>query len=400
MRRHGTSSLLFATMYPQTVMSMLVLTPPVVADRVVASFHLPAEVAGLYTTLNYSFIAVGTLSSAALIARIGPLRLSFLCVVIGGFALALFGMGTLASVMLATACMGMCYGPLTPSSQQAIAGQGPISNLALFLSIRQTAVPLGGVFAGVLVPPLVVHFGLQMAMLIIGAAVVVISIATGGALRAVRREVRPERYIGAVGFFAPLLFMFRNRHLLRLSFASTVYGALQLTVSSLLVVFLMADLGRDIVLAGLMLGISQVAAVIGRIGWGFIADRFAALRLTLAVVGIGMAGGCVLTGFLTPGTPNWVIAVVVFVLGGTTSGWNGVFLANLIREVTPQQAGFATSGALLFSYLGIVLGPPLFGALALFVGFSNAFLALGALAFSGSMLCWSPGAAASSSSRP
>lgn len=381
-------------MFPQTVMSMIVLTPPVVADRVVSAFDLPAEAAGLYATLNYLFIAVGTLSSPLLIARIGPLRLSFLCVVAGGFALALFGVGTLVSVVVATACMGMCYGPLTPASQQAIAGQGPVPNLALFLSIRQTAVPLGGVCAGLIVPPLVVGFGLDAAMLIVGAAVVLCAAAAAAALRAVRAEIRPARYVGAVGFFAPLRFMLQNRHLLRLSFASTVYGALQLTVSTLLVVFLMADLGRDLILGGFMLGVSQVAAVMGRIGWGFVADRFSALRATLAVVGFGMACACVLTGFLSPGTPDWLLAVVVFVLGGTTSGWNGVFLANLMREVEPARAGFAASGALLFSYLGIVLGPPLFGALALFIGFSNAFLALAVVALGGSMLCWSPGPAA------
>ena len=396
MPRNGSSSLLFATMFPQTIMSMILLTPPVVADRVVATFHLPAEAAGLYTTLSFLFIAVGTLSSAALIARVGPLRLSFLCVALGGFALALFGVGTIFSVLLATAFIGMCYGPLTPSSQQAIATQGPITNLALFLSIRQTAVPLGGIFAGIIVPPLVVHFGLEVAMLILGAAVVVSTLLTGVGLSAVRSEVRPERYIGAVGFFAPLRFMFRNRHLLRLSFASTIYGALQLTVSSLLVVFLMAELGRDIICAGAMLGISQVAAVMGRIGWGYLADRFKALQITLAVLGAGMAGACVLMGMLTPDTPNWVIGIVVLMLGGTTSGWNGVFLASLMREVTPQQAGFATSGALLFSYVGIVIGPPLFGALALLAGFSCAFLALGAVAFAGSMLCWSPGPPAAS----
>lgn len=48
------------------------------------------------------------------------------------------------------------------------------------------------------------------------------------------------------------------------------------------------------------------------------------------------------------------------------------------------------SGALLFSYLGIVPGPPLFGALALFIGFSDAFLALSLVALGGAAPYWSP----------
>lgn len=387
-RRAGSWSLLFATMFPQTVVSMVVMTPPVVADRVIAAFHLPTEVTGLYATLNYGFIAVGTLFAASLIGRMGPLRLSFACVVASGFGLALFGVSSLAAVILATIFTGLCYGPLTPSSQQAIASQGPIPNLALFLSIRQTAVPLGGVIAGLVIPPLVVACGLTTAMLIAGAAVTAGGLATAASLKIVRREVPPERAPQAPGFLAPLRTILGVRQLLGLCFASTIYGAMQIIVSSLLVVFLMTQLGRDLIGAGVMLGVSQAAAVVGRIGWGFIADRFNALRLTLGIIGLVMALACVLTGLLTPGTPDWVVAAVVFLLGGTASGWNGVFLASLMRAVPPAEAGFAASGALLFSYLGIVLGPPLFGGLALLIGFSDAFLALALVSLTGAALCW------------
>ncbi len=113
-------------MFPQTIMSLVVMTPPVVADR---GDRPPSicrrQATGLYATLNYSFIAVGTLCSASLIGRLGPLRLE----------LRLHRRRRLRdgavrhghrwpSVLIATACMGLCYGPLTPASQQAIAGQG------------------------------------------------------------------------------------------------------------------------------------------------------------------------------------------------------------------------------------------------------------------------------------
>jgi MFS family permease len=78
---------------------------------------------------------------------------------------------------------------------------------------------------------------------------------------------------------------------------------------------------------------------------------------------------------------------VAFLLGGTTSGWNGVFLASLMQSVPAAQAGFAAAGALLFSYLGIIVGPPLFGALVALTGFPIAFLVLGAFALGGAALC-------------
>jgi MFS family permease len=374
-------------MFPQAVMSMVVLTPPVVADQVTRAVDLPVEAAGFYTTLNYAFIACGTLCSGVLIPLVGPLRLSFACIFAGGFALALFGLASLPAIVAAVMLMGLCYGPLTPSSTQAIASQGSIANLALFMSVRQTAVPIGGILAGLVVPPLVIRFGLPAAMSMIGAVVTLGAAASGFALNIVRTERLPPRPLGRMGLFAPLRHMLGDRDLLRLSFGSMIYGALQLTVSSLLVVFLMTSLGRDLVVAGLFLGVSQLGAVVGRIGWGFLADRLAMLRGVLAGVGVGMAATCVLAGILWPSAPNWLVGLVVFVLGATTSGWNGVFLTCLIQTVPVERAGFAASGSLLFSYLGIVLGPPLFGLLALWSSFSTAFLAFAALALVGAFLC-------------
>ncbi|GLK72340.1 MFS transporter [Ancylobacter dichloromethanicus] len=394
MSRHGPLALLFATMYPQTVMSMMVLTPPVVAEQVTAAFGLPAETAGLYVAASYVFVAIGTLSTASVIPRIGPLRLSFACIAAGGCALALFGLGSFAFVLLATALMGLCYGPLTPAGQQAIANGEPIANLALFLSVRQTAVPLGGMLAGLIVPALVVRSDLETALFIVGGTVTLSGLLAGGLLGIVRHERREPRPVVRAGFLAPLRLMLGHRALLAMSFASTIYGALQLVVGSLLVVFVMRELGRDLVTAGMMLGISQAAAVCGRIGWGFIADRIGRLRGTLGAIGLGMAAACVMAWALGPDTPDWVIALVAFLLGGTTSGWNGVFLASLMQAVPASQAGFAASGALLFSYLGIVLGPPIFGGIAALAGFPIAFLLLGALALGGAALCLMPASTA------
>ena len=126
-----------------------------------------------------------------------------------------------------------------------------------------------------------------------------------------------------------------------------------------------------------------------------VADRLGALRTVLAGVGVGMSVMCAFAGILAPDTPAWSVGIVVFALGATTSGWNGVFLTCLVRAVSIDRAGFAASGSLLFSYFGIVLGPPLFGLLALFTNFSIAFLAFALLALAGAFLCLPSGSRAS-----
>src|SRR3954467_10995878 len=120
MRARGTLSVLFVTMVPQTAVSMMSLTPPVMAEQTIAPLGLPAAATGFYTGLIYLFALVANNLSASLIAWLGPLRLSFGCVVLAGLGLGLLGSGTLAGAVVATAVIGLSYGPLTPASSQVI----------------------------------------------------------------------------------------------------------------------------------------------------------------------------------------------------------------------------------------------------------------------------------------
>ena len=67
--------------------------------------------------------------------------------------------------------------------------------------------------------------------------------------------------------------------------------ALQLVLSAFLVIYLVTVVGHDLVSAGALLGLSQVAGVLGRILWGYVADRVGSPRKLLGLVGVGMALG-------------------------------------------------------------------------------------------------------------
>jgi MFS family permease len=99
-----------------------------------------------------------------------------------------------------------------------------------------------------------------------------------------------------------------------------------------------------------------------------------------------MAVAAGLMSLFTAAWPVGAIAAVVILLGATASGWNGVFLAEIIRDVRPAEVGLATSGSPMFTYLGIVLGPSLFGALASAVGFPKAYIVMGAAVLLGGIL--------------
>jgi MFS family permease len=56
--------------------------------------------------------------------------------------------------------------------------------------------------------------------------------------------------------------------------------------------------------------------------------------------------------------------VVLALFGASAIGWNGVYLAEVAREAPAGQASVATGGTLAITFLGVVLGPPVFGALS------------------------------------
>ncbi|WP_457108355.1 MFS transporter [Methylobacterium sp. P5_C11] len=171
----------------------------------------------------------------------------------------------------------------------------------------------------------------------------------------------------------PLSLIFRNPAPLRLAGASAIFGAIQLILSAFLVTYLVRVVGHDLIAAGALLSASQVVGVLGRPAWGFVADRTRASRRAWLGLSLGMARSCILTAALPLLGPFWLSLPVVLVFGATATGWNGVSLAEIMSA--------ATSGGLLFTYGGIVVGPAWFGALAHAAGFGAAFLtlALGAL---------------------
>lgn len=50
-------------------------------------------------------------------------------------------------------------------------------------------------------------------------------------------------------------------------------------------------------------------------------------------------------------------------LGATAVGWNGIYLAEIPRQVAQEDVSSATSGTVAFSFFGIVVGPASFAAI-------------------------------------
>jgi MFS family permease len=102
--------------------------------------------------------------------------------------------------------------------------------------------------------------------------------------------------------------------------------------------------------------------------WGVLADRLDDPRGTLLGLAIAMLLCGLAMPWLVPATPSALVTALLIVFGATGIGWNGVFLATVARVVPLEQAALATSGSLFFTYFGVVIGPPLFGAVGGAIG--------------------------------
>jgi len=80
----GKALILLVTFFPQCVVSMLSMAPPVMASQIALSLGLSPQIAGVYVGLVYAGAILSSSFSASLITRLGPLRTSFACVVTGG----------------------------------------------------------------------------------------------------------------------------------------------------------------------------------------------------------------------------------------------------------------------------------------------------------------------------
>jgi MFS family permease len=378
-----------ATLAIQVFTAMAGTAAAVLAPAIAGDFHVAPRWIGAFVGLVYAGAMTASLASGGFIERFGSIRTSQACV-----AVCVAGLGLMAVVpadapawlALVAVVLGIGYGPITPASSHLLARTTAPGRMALTFSIKQTGVPAGAAVCGALLPTLAERFGWRLA--VIGLAVSGVAILA--LAEPIRRELdadrQPGRRLSIRGVLAPLRHL-RNRAVRRLAFVGLAYSCTQTCLTSFLVVFLAEVLGYPLVLAGLALSVATLAGVFGRIAWGTVADRWLAPRATLALVGLLAGAGAAALAFSRPAWPVPALLALVAAFGATAIGWNGVQLAELARRAAPGTAGAVTGAASFVTFFGVVVGPPLFAALASAVGsYRASFAVIGAI--SAGMAVW------------
>ena len=348
----------------QAMVSMALLTLPAMAPAVARALAVPSTLVGAYVALCYFAAMLSSLVGGTLVRRLGAIRVSQLGLGLCAVGLALCALPWLPAVALGALCIGAGYGPITPASSHLLALTTPAHRMSLVFSIKQTGVPAGGMLAGALVPGLSLWLGWQGTLLAV-AGVCALCAALAQPLRAaLDGDRQPAQPLALQALFIPIGMVLGQPSLRALAACSFLFSAVQVSTTAYMVTYLNESLGMTLLAAGAALSVSQLAGVVGRIAWGAVADRGLGPRNTLMLLATLMIVGSVLTALLQPQWPTLLIWAIVALLGASAIGWNGVYLATVARQAPPGQAGVATGGTLLFTFMGVVCGSPAFGALA------------------------------------
>ena len=101
--------------------------------------------------------------------------------------------------------------------------------------------------------------------------------------------------------------------------------------------------------------------------WGVLEDHALARRAVLGLLGLGMGVSALAALTADPAWPRGLLFAYAAVFGATAVGWNGVWLAEIAR-LAPGRASEATGGCLFFTFLGVVVAPPVFNAVLALAG--------------------------------
>ncbi len=367
----------------QMMISLAVIAIGVTMPAVARDLGVDPKLVGAFTAITYATAVVVALASARSIARFGAVRVCQFALLCGAAGLAINALGAVVATVLSVVVIGFAQGPINPASSHILSQRVPRRWFSIVFSIKQTGVPLGFAAAGLLLPWLLPSFGWRGASLIVAAAMLCGIAALEAQRTRLDATVAPPG--PSPGMLSSISMVIHHRQLRALGGSALLYVVAQHTFTFYLVTFLYEHCGMDIVQAGFLLFLSQMAGTVLRLVLGGAGDRVPRLLL-LGWVGIAISIGAFVTGLLSSSTPVWLVGAVVVGYGAVAISWNGVSIAEFAYLSPPGQVAAVAAVQTALAFSGAVIGPPLFGLTAAVAGYQTAFLGVALCGLVGGLL--------------
>lgn len=375
---------LAATITTQALATMAIYAIPAVAR----DLDIPGEFSSLIVAAGYGFGVTSALGSPDFIHRHGAVRVSQVAMLCAIAMLLAAASGSLLWLALAPFILGLGYGANAPASTHILAPRTPRPVFNLVMSVRQIGVPLGGVLAATILPPLTLLVGWQWALLAELPALIAVILLIQTRRADWDADRKPAHRINLASTMRPFALLREDARIRVLSIACFCYSGISLTFVALTTVHLTRHAGLDLVRAGQMLAAYQLAGTLSRPVWGWIADRFLSPARTLALHGLGMGLAAIAAGQIGPGWSQLGILAVAIAAGVTAGGYTGVAYAEYARLGGARRTE-ATGLGTAIMFVAVLVLPPIIGALALALGnYAVPYLVLTVLALPCFWLLW------------
>jgi MFS family permease len=370
---------LLATLAVQTLATAGLYSVPTVAPEIARDLNVSGTLVGDFVATAYGVGILSALVSPGLVRKYGGVRATQAVLLAAAGMLLMAGLGHgVLGLWLAAVVLGLGYGAAATASTHLLVPQTPRPVFNLVMSFRQIGVPLGGVVAALCLPPIVLAAGWRVALLSGLVPVVLLIVLMEIPRRRWDHDREPTRRIWGRSLLQPFS-MLADQRLRRLSISSFAYAGLALCLIAFMTVQLTTVVGLDLVRAGQVLAMYQVAGSVSRPIWGWVADRFLTPAQTLSLLGVGLALSMLLTGFYAHGWPFWLILLNGLFAGCTSGGYTGVTYAEY-AELGGSRRTEATGLGTALMFGGCMVVPPVFGAAVSLLGGYLITCAIGAAA--------------------
>lgn len=274
---------------------------------------------------------------------------------------------------------GIGYAAVTPAGSHAIIFFFKKSDRGLAMGVRQCGVPVAGVLGSLLLPAAAARYDYRVSLVIAGAFTLVTCVI---ASRFYREPVELEgTRVSLRAMLIEMVEIAREARLVLLTLASMVLICGQLALIGFLTLTLVHRAGYSLDLALGIFTLSQVAAIAGRLSWGWVSDNLFAGSRALPLATVCILVALVALGFsaIGEGTPVWMATLLAAALGFTAEGWLGVAVIGFAEIGGEEHAGSALGVGLTWTLAAAFATPALFGALAQVHGYATAWRSLALL---------------------
>ena len=355
---------LCAVVAVQAIATCLYRIVPTLAPALTAPAGWHASTAGLLAGLMTVGCVLFLLVASPMIRQEGAFRVLQLGLASSAVGAVLCAWPTGMSLLLGCVLLGIGYGPSTSAASDVLQRHSPHRHRNLAYSIKQAGVPVGGVIAGLALPPLAIHIGMA------GVATVMAGVAMLAflALEPIRRRLDPpaaglgnlqSREFGSWrNMQGPLRLLKQSPQLRLLGLAGGALALGQGVWFAYLVTFAVVELDWSIAAAGALFAVMQGASIIGRPLLGWLSDQLGSATSILRGCAVASAATTALLAAVPTDAPMllWSISIA----GGlTVSSWNGVHMARIAEAVPADLVADGASATNLIVFAGYIVGPAL-----------------------------------------